>query len=77
VSGQLGFAKVNVDHVKDVAQKYGITAMPTFLFFVNGKPTPIKIERKGAEESVEQVRGADVALLKNIVQTLAKRVGSS
>ena len=77
VQGQLAFGKVNVDHVKDVAQKYGITAMPTFLFFEDGEPTPIKIERKGAEESVEQVRGADVALLKNVVQTLAKRVGSS
>lgn len=74
--GQLGFAKVNVDHVKDVAQKYGITAMPTFLFFEDGKPTKIKIERKGAEESVEQVRGADVAMLKSVVKELAKKVGS-
>ena len=77
VQGRLAFAKVNVDHVKGVAQKYGITAMPTFLFFEDGKPTTIKIERKGAEESIEQVRGADVALLRNVVQTLAKRVGSS
>ncbi|KAH6603142.1 Thioredoxin-like protein [Trichoderma cornu-damae] len=41
----LAFAKVNVDHVNDVAARYGVTAMPTFLFFkdgqqvaVNGKP---------------------------------------
>ncbi|KAJ4367872.1 hypothetical protein N0V86_009711 [Didymella sp. IMI 355093] len=77
VSGQLGFAKVNVDHVKDVAKKYGITAMPTFLLFEDGKPTQVKIERKGVEESVEQVRGADVTLLKSVVQALVKRVGNS
>lgn len=31
------FAKVNVDHVQDVARDYRITAMPTFLFFKEGK----------------------------------------
>ncbi|KAF3036552.1 hypothetical protein E8E12_004574 [Didymella heteroderae] len=78
VSGQLAFAKVNVDHVKDVAKKYGITAMPTFLFFEDGKPTQVRLEKKkGAEEGVEQVRGADVKLLKGVVEVLAKRVGSS
>lgn len=77
VQGQLAFAKVNVDHVKDVAQKYGITAMPTFLFFEDGKPAQVKVERKGVEESIEQVRGADVMLLKSVVQALAKKVGSS
>ncbi|KAF1925778.1 thioredoxin-like protein [Didymella exigua CBS 183.55] len=77
VSGQLGFAKVNVDHVKDVAKKYGITAMPTFLLFENGEPTQVKVVRKGVEESLGQVRGADVTLLKSVVQTLAKEVGSS
>jgi thioredoxin 1 len=75
--GQLGFAKVNVDHVKEVAGKYGISAMPTFLFFENGNPTPVKVVRKGVEESVEMVRGADVMLLKSVVQELAKKAGSS
>lgn len=37
VPGQLAFAKVNVDHVKDVALEYGISAMPTFMFFKDGK----------------------------------------
>ena len=77
VAGQLAFAKVNVDHVKNVAQKYGITAMPTFLFFENGKPTEVKVERRGAEEKVQMVRGADVPVLRSVVQELAKRVQSS
>jgi len=29
VKGQLAFAKVNVDHVRDVASRYAVTAMPT------------------------------------------------
>jgi thioredoxin len=44
------FAKVDVDKVKDVAQECGITAMPTFQFFVGGK-------------KVDEVRGADVQQL--------------
>lgn len=77
VASQLGFAKVNVDHVKNVAQKYGITAMPTFLFFENGKPTEVRVERNGAEERVEMVRGADVPVLRSVVQELAKKVQRS
>jgi thioredoxin 1 len=77
VAGQLGFAKVNVDHVKNVAQKYGITAMPTFLFFEDGKTTEVGVERHGAEERVEMVRGADVPVLRSVVQELAKKVQSS
>ena len=77
VASQLGFAKVNVDHVKNVAQKYGITAMPTFLSFENGKPTEVRVERNGAEERVEMVRGADVPVLRSVVQELAKKVQRS
>ncbi|EDO17931.1 hypothetical protein Kpol_1010p47 [Vanderwaltozyma polyspora DSM 70294] len=31
------FIKVDVDEVGDVAQKYDVTAMPTFLYFKDGK----------------------------------------
>lgn len=44
------FAKVDVDKAKDVAQACGITAMPTFQFFKDGK-------------KVDEVRGADVQQL--------------
>ncbi|KAL6799374.1 thioredoxin-like protein [Trichoderma sp. SZMC 28013] len=37
----LAFAKVNVDHVQDVAARYGITAMPTFLFFKDGQQVAV------------------------------------
>jgi thioredoxin 1 len=77
VQGKLTFAKVNVDHVKDVAKKYGITAMPTFLIFEDGKPTQLKIQRKNVEEEVAMVRGADVILLRSVVQALVRKVGSA
>ena len=51
--------------------------MPTFMFFADGKPTQVKVERKGGEEGVEMVRGADVGLLKSVVQELAKKVQNS
>lgn len=76
VAGKLAFGKVNVDHVKDVAGRYGITAMPTFLVFEDGVPSQIKIVRKGAEEDVGMVRGADVLLLRSVVQELAKKAQS-
>jgi thioredoxin 1 len=77
VPGQLGFAKVNVDHVKDVAKKYGISAMPTFLIIENGAQMGVPVKRKTGDEVVEMVRGADVVLLKSVVQELAKKVQSS
>jgi len=80
--GQLAFAKVNVDHVNDVAKQYGITAMPTFLFFEGGKPTSVAVQKSkmGAssggdgEEQVDRVLGANVVLLQNVVRALAERV---
>ncbi|KAH7121357.1 thioredoxin-like protein [Dactylonectria macrodidyma] len=41
VPNTLAFAKVNVDHVQDVARTYQITAMPTFLFFKEGKQVAV------------------------------------
>ncbi|UKZ83970.1 hypothetical protein TrVFT333_011786 [Trichoderma virens FT-333] len=37
----LAFGKVNVDHVQSVAEKYGITAMPTFMFFKEGQQVAV------------------------------------
>ncbi|EGR44712.1 hypothetical protein MKX07_004407 [Trichoderma sp. CBMAI-0711] len=64
VDKHLAFAKVNVDHVQDVAARYGITAMPTFLFFkegqqvaVNGKPMIQGADPKSLGAAVEKLSG--------------------
>jgi thioredoxin len=49
-STSITFAQVDVDKAKDVAQTCGITAMPTFQFFKQGK-------------KVDEVKGADVQQL--------------
>jgi thioredoxin 1 len=72
VGGQLAFAKVNVDHVNDVAKRYDISAMPTFVFFENGKPRPVAV--KGSKDGlVDRIRGADPKALTAAVLTLAKK----
>ncbi|KAK4201335.1 thioredoxin-like protein [Triangularia verruculosa] len=83
--GHLAFAKVNVDHVDNIASRYGVSAMPTFLFFRNGAPTGVAVEGLGARPSVpltgdglvERVRGADRAALQAVVQALAGQGGKA
>lgn len=41
IPGFLAFAKVNVDNVGSVAQKYRVAAMPTFMFFKEGKQVAV------------------------------------
>jgi thioredoxin 1 len=80
-NGHLAFAKVNVDHVNNVAGRFGVSAMPTFVFFQNGVPKGLAVEGiKGrqsvvltADGLVDRVRGADQVALKAIVQTLARK----
>jgi len=85
VKGQLAFAKVNVDHVRGVAAKYGVQAMPTFIPFVNGRPQSVTVEGiksgrsviQDSEGRVERILGADVNALKALVGALssAARLG--
>ncbi|KAF2734134.1 thioredoxin-domain-containing protein [Polyplosphaeria fusca] len=58
---KLAFVKVNVDEQREVAAKYGITAMPTFLLFKDGKV-------------VETIRGANPPALKKAVEGAAKDI---
>ncbi|KAF5018515.1 hypothetical protein F66182_9498 [Fusarium sp. NRRL 66182] len=81
LQGHLSFAKVNTDHVKDVAAKYGISAMPTFVFFNGGEPKGVAVEGVGRSQSVQltkdglvdRVRGADRATLEAVVKALASK----
>ncbi|KAI0834638.1 thioredoxin-like protein [Hypoxylon sp. FL0890] len=78
-NGQLAFAKVNVDHVNEVAGRYGVSAMPTFMFFRNGVPKGVAVEGIKARQSVsftndglvDKIRGADRGALQAVVQALA------
>jgi len=76
--GQLAFAKVNVDHVNDVSGRYNVSAMPTFVFFQDGKPRGVAVDGLKARPSVviadglvERIRGADKPALESAVQALA------
>lgn len=57
----VAFAKINVDHQQAIAQQYGITAMPTFVFFKDGKvdsgkPTIRGADPRGLSSAVEAVK---------------------
>ncbi|KAF9792602.1 thioredoxin-like protein [Thelephora terrestris] len=57
---EVGFYKVNVDDRADISKEAGITAMPTFLGFKNGR-----------ELKDEKVIGADRQQLERLVNALA------
>lgn len=80
-NGRLAFVKVNVDHVDDVAGRYNVSAMPTFVFFQDGVPKGVSVEGiKGRstvsvtdDGLVDRVRGADRAALEAVVQALVEK----
>ncbi|KAH7721513.1 Thioredoxin family protein [Aphelenchoides avenae] len=55
---QLKFAKVDVDKCPDSAAKYNVSAMPTFVAFING-------------QRMDALRGADRTALENFVRKWA------
>jgi thioredoxin 1 len=82
VPDALAFCKVNVDNTPDIAQKYGITAMPSFLFLVDGKPDGVDLG-SGKEwgrsvvlkdDKVTLIRGADPKNLNLVVTELNRLV---
>ncbi|KAL1903048.1 Thioredoxin-like protein 1 [Sporothrix stenoceras] len=58
------FVKIDTDAQKDIAAKYRITAMPTFLLFRDGN-------------EIERVQGADPRKLESLVNKLVKEAGSA
>lgn len=81
LKGHLAFAKVNVDHVNAVAGRYGVSAMPTFVFFKGAEPTPVLGVDKATtgpsvvmrEGGVERIRGANRNALVAVVEALASK----
>ncbi|KAI0444555.1 thioredoxin-like protein [Xylaria telfairii] len=72
-NGKLAFAKVNVDHVNNIAKQYNVTAMPTFMFFQDGVPKGVAVEGR----LVDRIRGADKPALEAVVQALARKEGDT
>ena len=51
------FVKVNVDEAQELTRKYGVSAMPTFMAFVNGS-------------KVGEVMGADKAGIEKLIAAM-------
>ncbi|KAK4177813.1 Thioredoxin [Triangularia setosa] len=64
IPGFLAFAKVNVDHVQTVAQKYNVAAMPTFLFFKEGNQVAVNGQ--------VMIQGANLPSLNLAVEKMGK-----
>ncbi|KAI0880862.1 thioredoxin domain-containing protein [Annulohypoxylon maeteangense] len=61
--GILAFAKVNVDHAQDAARAHSVSAMPTFMFFKEG--------RQVAVNGQPMIRGADPRALSAAAEKLS------
>ncbi|KXX73992.1 Thioredoxin-like protein [Madurella mycetomatis] len=80
VPGQLAFGKVDVDEVPDITQEFGVTAMPSFLFLVDGEPAAVDIANVGAggglvingDNKVQMIRGADPRALTTVISGLGE-----
>ncbi|EAQ88836.1 hypothetical protein CHGG_05455 [Chaetomium globosum CBS 148.51] len=84
-AGALAFGKVDVDEAQPVAAKFKISAMPTFLFLVDGEPagidvgaplagkqTVLRTEGSGPDGPLVAIRGADPASLVGAVKKVAE-----
>ena len=47
---EISFAKVNVDEVPELAQRYQISAIPTLLLFKDGQPVDMSVGVKSKAE---------------------------
>ncbi|KAI1087585.1 thioredoxin domain-containing protein [Rostrohypoxylon terebratum] len=72
-AGVLAFAKVDVDRAQDAARAFGVSAMPTFMFFKDG--------RQVAVNGQPVIRGADPRALSAAAEKLGglakKRMASA
>lgn len=56
----IGLAQVNVEEGEELAEKYRISALPTFMCFVNG-------------EKVRCIKGADIATVEAFIKSSASK----
>jgi len=80
--GALAFGKVDVDEAADVAARFAVTAMPTFLVLVDGEASGVaappsvagggvvRAESDGVDK-VTMIRGADPRGLVGVVEDVA------
>lgn len=64
IPGYLAFAKVDVDNVGEVARRYGVSAMPTFLFFKDGNQVAVN--------GAPMIQGANLPVLKQAVEKMGR-----
>ena len=73
IPGQLQFLRVDVDAVPSVAAQYDVTAMPTFLFFQNGKLYPGRPMVRGADPQGLKAAAEELGRLAKAADETAKR----
>ena len=56
LEGKIKVAKVNVDQYGELASNYGVTALPTVLFFVNGEVRDQQVGFVGKENFVSKAQ---------------------
>ncbi|KAL5333543.1 PITH domain-containing protein [Aspergillus crustosus] len=61
---RITFTKIDVDERQDIAQAYGVRAMPTFIVFERGRVT-------------NTIQGADASKLSQVIRKLAAEAGKS
>ncbi|KAK4098864.1 thioredoxin-domain-containing protein [Parathielavia hyrcaniae] len=90
IPNKLAFAKVDVDEAPEIAAKFQVSAMPTFLFLVDGEPNGIDgtgvvasggVVAGPGGEGLQMIRGADprnlVAAVSGVAELAKKELGES
>lgn len=55
-AGQMKVGKLNVDDDMDIAQKYGVASIPTFIFFKNGEVVKTLVGGMPVSELEENIK---------------------
>lgn len=55
--GKIKFGKVNIDENQEVAGKFGVSSIPNFILFKDGKQVEQFVGGMGADEFEEKLKG--------------------